>query len=190
MTDETEPQAPNRKPSTAPSWVMLGFALGALVTCTYRGGERETAGIDRTEPAAVVVEPVEPPPNPATEVNEYAYPDRPSFNIVEALFDEFRHYAFWEDDRTEIALWNTRTLSFNDCFEVLRTDQGLYFRPIPELTRLPLEGYGPENSPILFTESAGQWVARYHKARGTTPPRVPGPGRVNLPKLPPPPPPR
>src|SRR5690606_24948517 len=101
-------------------------------------------------------------------------------------FEQYRQYAFWEDDRTEIAIWNSRTLDFTDFFEVLRTDTGTYYRSISMLTRLPLVNYGPPDSPVRFTETAAQRAAR-EKERDTDLPRPTPPRPVELPRIQPPP---
>ena len=159
MAEETTPERP--KPSPIPSWVMLGFVLGVLVTL---GWQRDNPAPSSPPPQPAPAEP--PPPSPATERNALHLEDQPSLTAVEALFEQYRAYAFWDDDRTEIGVWNTRTLEFSSYFEVHRAETGTYFRSIPALTRLPLEGYGPPGSPLLFTETPAQRAARYLEARG------------------------
>ena len=176
-----EPPVDRRKLSTIPSWVMLGFVLGALVMFGYRSRSSPTEAPEQP-PAAVQAE--EPAPGEAR--NSYAYEDQPSFSVVEALFEQYRSYAFWEDERTEIAIWNTRTLDFTDCFELLRGEHGTYYRSIPRLTRLPLPGYGPPNCPVLFTETALQRAARIIQ-RNAKLPRPQAPAPVDLPRVPVPP---
>lgn len=183
-----EPPIDRRKPSTIPSWVMIGFVVGVLVMLGFRADwgrdNTETAGAPEEASAPIATE---APATVATEANDLAMNDRPSFSVVEALFEQYREYAFWERDRTEIAVWNTRALGFTDYFEVLRTDTGTYFRSIPELTRLPLENYAPPDCPLLFTETAPQRAARYQKERGAERRREPRPPPIELPTIPPPP---
>ena len=169
MTEETPPET--RPPSAVPSWIMLGFVMGVLVMLGWRR-DRDRNG-EPAPPPAAQVEPERP--SPATATNELHVEDQPSLNIVEALFEQYRAYAFWEDDRTEIGVWNTRTLAFSDTFEVLRTDTGTYFKSIPALRRLPLEGYGPPGCPLLFTETVTQRAARYLQSRGQVPRNLPPP---------------
>jgi hypothetical protein len=172
MTEETPPEP--RPPSQVPSWIMLGFVLGVLVMFGWQRERPRVPDEPTAGPAIVELKPA-PPANPATAVNELRIEDQPSLSIVEALFEQYRPYAFWEDDRTEIGVWNTRTLAFSDLFEVVRTDTGTYYRSIPSLTRLPVENYGPPGSPLLFTESTTQRAARYLKARGQVPRTLPPP---------------
>lgn len=173
MSLENDPGSPT-KPSQVPSWIMVGFALGILTMWALDNGE------DATEPAPAAV--VEPPaetttPGIPTE-NPLAREGKPSIEVVQDLFAGLRNWAFWTDDRTEIAVWNSTTLSFSDHFEIIRRPEADYFRAIPGFSRLPIEGYGPENSPILFTETAEQRAKRYYQAnpdkvRPPPPPRDP-----------------
>jgi len=135
--DEDSPPAPVRtKPSPVPSWVSLGFALGALfVMALPRHGDA---------PPAPPPEPPAKPPLPAP------------MTTVEAVFEAWEKYAVWNDDRTQVALWDVQSRAYSDCYEVLRVGGAYYFRSIPSLTRPVLtHGVVPE-SPMEFTESAPQ----------------------------------
>ena len=113
---------------------------------------------------------------------------KPSIEVVQDLFAGLRDWAFWTDDRTEFAVWNSTTLSFSDHFEVIRLRDADYFRAIPGFSRLPLDGYGPPNSPILFTETAEQRAKRYYQANpDKVPPPPPRPVPVELNSVPRPP---
>jgi hypothetical protein len=131
---------PTPKPSPTLSWAMLGFAIGVLFILTLPRRPAETAA-----PAPL------PQPRPAVQI---LVP--PRITTIEAVFSEWGHYAVWDDDLTEVALWNSQTNSFADCFEVLRSGGNVFFRSIPHLTR-PLLTHGvPPNSPLAFTETAEQ----------------------------------
>ena len=133
---------PTPKPSPTLSWAMLGFAIGALFILTLPRRHAETAA-----PAP----PPPPPPRPAVQILT-----PPRITTIEAVFSAWGHYAVWDDDLTEVALWNSQTNSFADCFEVLRSGGNVFFRSIPHLTR-PLLTHGvPPNSPLAFTETAEQ----------------------------------
>ncbi|MEY4939792.1 MAG: hypothetical protein RIQ93_1527 [Verrucomicrobiota bacterium] len=131
------PPVPASKPSKVPSWIMLGFAFGALFVWSLR------------EPAVdapvKVVEVIRPAPQP------------PKLTQVEAVFEAFRTFAVWQnDDSTEIAFWNSDTHDYTDFFEVRRIGSSLYFRSIPRLNGHVLN-YGerlPAESPIRFTAPA------------------------------------
>ena len=99
--------------------------------------------------------------------------------VVEALFEQHRAWAFWDHGATQIALWNGATGAFTDFFEIRRTEEGTYYRTLDALTWWPIEYYGPDNAPIRFTETNVMRLARY-RAAGIVPEER---------KLPPPPPP-
>jgi hypothetical protein len=145
--------------SKTPSWVMLGFALGALFVY-------------------VLTRPTEPPP-PAVRAPapEPAKPDAPRepppLSRIEALFDAWGRDATWEGDATEVAAWDPKEEAFADFYEVRRIEGKLYFRSIPKLTRRLLTYRPPApGCPLQFTESEEdyQWRTR---GRGETPPVQP-----------------
>jgi hypothetical protein len=142
--DEESPPPPS-KPSQVPSWVTLGFALGALfVLALPRRAPAPQEALPAVEPAA---------PKPAAP--------RP-LSTIEAVFDAWDRYAVWSDDTTEVALWSPETKSFSDCYEVLRVGDAYYFRSILGLTRPVLTHGVAEGSPLQFTETARQrdeWLA-------------------------------
>lgn len=181
MTDENdEPTVDRKKPSQVPSWLMLGFLVGVVTMWALR-----------SEPKA----PEAPPPAPPPTIHEIASAapsltapeDSASLAIAEALFEEYRNWAFWNEDKTQIAIWNSTTLGFTDRFEIIRTLEGDYFRSIPSFTRVPIEGYGPENSPILFTETAEQKLKRDRALNPDAYPRAERPDPIKLNTLPAPP---
>jgi hypothetical protein len=135
MDEESPPPA---KPTQVPSWLMLGFALGAL--CILALPKR----------AAVSAEPrptEAPPAKPAVP--------RP-VSTIEAVFAAWGKYAVWSDDTTEVALWNADTNAYSDCYEVLRVGENDYFRTITRLTR-PILNHGvPEGAPLVYTYTVRQ----------------------------------
>lgn len=148
--DEDTPQAP-AKPSQIPSWVTLGFVLGALFVLAL---PRHQADVPDDRPV------VEPVPTPA-KVHV-----APTYATVDAVFEAYGNYAVWSDDKTEIALWSPEEKKYSDCYEVVRVDGDVFFRPIPALTR-PLLTHGiPENAPLQFTETERQrqeWLGEVQK---------------------------
>jgi hypothetical protein len=141
MDDDTPTEARPRPParmSMTPSWVMLGFVLGAFFVWALPEPEK-----------------IPPSPQPAPEQRA---PEQmllaarlPRLTDVEAVFAQWDRYAIWDDDVTEVAYWNEETRSFSNFFEVLRVGDRLFFRSIPKLTR-PLIKRGVEaHSPLLFT---------------------------------------
>ncbi|MBT5903834.1 MAG: hypothetical protein HOH58_17170 [Opitutaceae bacterium] len=179
--DEAEEEKVDRKSlSQVPSWLMVGFLAGVITMWLFRSPAPES-------PVAPL--PVDPPVPVAVEsvpVEETAAQEA-SLAFAEAIFDTFRDWVFWTDDKTQIALWNTGSMSFSDRFEVIRTLEGDYFRSISEFTRLPLPGYGPPNSPILFTETTEQRYKREISLNPDALPKREKPAPVELNSLPPPP---
>lgn len=174
------------KPSQIPSWIMVGFVIGALTMWAFQSGgpDELVAEAKRAE----VATPKEAEPEVlAGSSNPMAREDQPSIELVAALFDQFREYAFWSNGRTEIGVWNGKTLSFSNRFEVLEHGGRVYFRPISSFSRLPLDGYGPDASPLLFTETAEQRATRYFRANPELAPDANSRDPVEFDKLPPPP---
>ncbi len=137
--DDDEPPS-QAKPSQVPSWLTLGFVLGALFVLALpkRSG-------------------VEAPPRPAPEASPQAKPaPPPPISTIEAVFAAWDKYAVWSNDTTEVALWDTDTKAFSDCYEVLRVGGNYYFRSISGLSRPVLTHGVVEESPLQFTETAAQ----------------------------------
>lgn len=133
------------KPSQTPSWAMVGFVLGALFVLALPHREPELPAAP-VMPARALAEP------PARR----APIAPPRVSTIEAVFDTYGHYAVWDHDMTEVALWNSESESYADCFEVLRTPEGFFFRSIPQLTRPVLTHGVKADFPLRFTETADQ----------------------------------
>jgi hypothetical protein len=119
---------------------MLGFVLGALFVIALPRRHPES-------PPPPAAEPARPPP---------AARQPPRLTTAEAVFTEWARYAVWENDRTEVAIWNAETGDYTDCFEVLRSGDGYYFRSISRLTRPVLTHGVRPDSPLRFTETEEQ----------------------------------
>lgn len=141
MDEETEAPPQKEKPSYVPSWVMLGFILGALFVLALPNRSK-VPGTPAPSPEGPAVKPVKTVP--------------PQMTTIEAVFDVWNKYAVWSDDTTQVALWNKDTMSYSDCFEVLRTSDGYYFRSIAKLTRPILTHGVVDESPLQFTETERQ----------------------------------
>ena len=137
--DEDPPPAAPGKPSQVPSWVTLGFVLGALFVLALP----RKAG-----------EPAQPAPVPQAAPSRPAEPAR--LSTIEAVFAAWDRFAVWSGDTTEVALWSPETKSFSECYEVYRSGDNYYFRSIPSLTRPVLTHGVQAESPLEFTESARQ----------------------------------
>ena len=129
MDEEPPSQPPPGKPSQVPSWIMLGFVLGALFVLALP--RRPSIGPE-IRPSAEATP--QAPARPA---------DRPQITTIEAVFAAWEKYAVWSDDTTEVALWSASTRSFSECYEVLRNGDARYFRSISRLPRPILERDAP-----------------------------------------------
>src|SRR6185312_5579608 len=148
--DET-PSIPAAKPTQTPSWVMLGFVLGALFVLAL---PRHGAPAHAAAPPAPAPPAVPPPP--------------PRLSTIEDVFAAWGKYAVWDNDTTEVAMWDAGRKAYAECFEVLRVADVFYFRSIPSLTRPLLEHGLPDNAnpPLEFTETQAQreeWLKAVHK---------------------------
>jgi hypothetical protein len=121
---------------------MLGFLLGVLFVLAWPSRPPIPAPV----PAAPQV-PAEPKPTA---------PAPSSLTTIEAVFAAWDSYAVWDNDLTEVALWNSKTRDFSDCYEVLRSGNAYYFRSIPHLTRPVLTRGVKTNCPLEFTETEEQ----------------------------------
>ena len=139
--EENEPRPPSPgQLSKVPSWISLGFVLGALFVWALPSR-------DAAPPASV---PAEPPPEAPAPVLP-ALPPSPS--DIEVVFAAWGDQAIWVHDLSEVALWDTQTRQFTRYYEVLRSSDSYYFRSIDRLTR-PILTHGVKaDCPLLFTET-------------------------------------
>lgn len=161
------------KLSKTPSWIMLGFALGALFVIAL--------------PPLTEDKPRPEPPKPVEQPK--AEPAPPQLTTIEAVFDDprWREYVHWWNDTTEVALWNNGTREFSDYYEVRRIDGVYYFRSLPSLSRplVNLKPPPPTDCPLRFTASieevfhGGREPPRPERNYRPAPQRAPA---VNLPK--------
>jgi hypothetical protein len=135
---DDEPNEEPRKPSKVPSWIVLGFVLGAAFVMALPRHEAPQPPAPEEKPAA-------PAPRPPARIS-----------TIEAVFEAWDQYAVWDDDRTQVALWDSSTRTYADCYEVLKTPDGYYFRSIPELTQPVLTHGIVQDMPLQFTETERQ----------------------------------
>ncbi|HZZ20773.1 MAG TPA: hypothetical protein VFE25_15470 [Opitutaceae bacterium] len=135
MDDDSPSPEPKGRPSQIPSWVSLGFALGALFVMALPR---------RSEPE------VQAAPTPVPELRATA-PVRVS--TIEAVFSDWGRFAQWNGPTTQVGLWNTETKSYSDFFEVIRMGEALYFRSIPSLTAPVAKLELPQACPLEFAEA-------------------------------------
>lgn len=116
---------------------MLGFLLGAGFVWL----------LPRPEPEIIEVPVKATTPPPLVAVRT-----KPDFSELEAVFNQWSQYAVWEDNRTEVALWDIETNQYGRFYEVLREGEVFYYRSIAGLTRPVLTHGVPTTAPLLFTE--------------------------------------
>jgi hypothetical protein len=133
------------KMSKTPSWIMLGFLLGAGFVVALPPLRKKAA----PEPAAFkAIEPVR-----SAEPRE-----APQLTTIEAVFTEWGKLAVWSDGVTEVAQWNSRDQAFTDFYEVRRIGSEFYFRTISQLTRRVIARGKPiPECPLQFTETEEQY---------------------------------
>lgn len=137
MDESAEQAPPPTSLSKTPSWIMLGFALGAIFVWL----------LPRPEPRLIEVPVKDNTPPPLVALST-----KPDFTELEAVWNEWRQHAVWDNDRTEVALWDVEVGKYARFYEVRREGEIFYFRSIPALTR-PVLTHGVETSaPLLFTE--------------------------------------
>jgi hypothetical protein len=131
-----------RELSKTPSWVMLGFIIGAACVLALPRRPAEA-------PRIIIQREPEKPRNL----------EPPQLTTIEAVFGQWSDYAVWSDDLTQVALWNSAVGDFAEFYEVLRRDGTYYFRSIPQLTsRVIRHGKGPPpECPLRFTETEEQY---------------------------------
>lgn len=182
--DESEPRPPSPSQlSKIPSWISLGFVLGALFVWAL-----PTPEVEAPAPAAAsVAEP--PPPVASAPVRSGPAP----LSDIEAVFAVWGRYAIWYNDLSEVALWDTETKEFSRYYEVLRTGDAYYFRTIDRLTR-PILTHGIRvDGPLLFTETEAmreEWLREkreedWKMIKASNPLRMPQPPPVSPSETPP-----
>lgn len=140
------------KMSKIPSWMMLGFVLGALSVLLF----------PKSKPTAAA-----PAPVPVVAAEAPAAPRVPGpLSRIEAVFERFGEGAVWSDNTTEVALWDPASERYADFYEIRRVEGNLYFRTIPALTRRVIARGKPQpDSPLQFTETEEQYREWYEHGR-------------------------
>lgn len=155
------------KMSKTPSWIMLGFLLGAVFVAALPPLRKKPA------PETVALKAIEP--------GRPAAPREPGpLTTIEYVFAEWDKHAVWSDDVTEVAMWNIGEKAYSDFYEVRRIGGVFYFRTIPRLTRRVIaRGKHLSESPLQFTESEEQYREWQTYGRSERPPEreAPAPPR-------------
>lgn len=137
---ETKPASPSSLSKT-PSWISIGFVMGALFVWLL------------PKPAPQVIEVPVRDESPRPLVAQRVQPD---FSELEAVFSEWDDYAVWSNDTTELALWDIETSQYSRFYEVLRSGNNYFYRSLARLSRPVLTHGVPVNAPLLFTETEKQ----------------------------------
>jgi hypothetical protein len=143
---ETAAKLPREKLSKTPSWIMVGFIIGAMFAY---GVQREAARRNQSIP------PPPPPPVPVKvepQKSVAVIKDHASLTAIENVFKQYEDQAVWRNDITEVALWNAETNKFSELFEVMRSGEYYYYRTIPHLTRPVIRHNVNPDLPLRFTE--------------------------------------
>jgi hypothetical protein len=156
--EKSYPTSP-AKLSKTPSWIMLGFLLGAAFVAALPPMKRAT------EPLRPETGLNERPTFRAESSDPGKAPAPPQISVIEAVFATWGRYAVWApDDTTQVALWNAEQRDFTEFFEVRRFGVEYYFRSLPALTRRVMMRARPsEECPLRFTETEEQyrdWIER------------------------------
>lgn len=134
--------------SKVPSWIMLGFVVGGLFVLLLR---REYISREVAEPVSIVTSADALKPQ-VRQKSLTELKGMPSLTAIENVWAVWGHHAIWEDDITEVALWNTEYGEFSDFFEVVRRGDHVFFRSIPRLTRPTVDRGLGKHSPLQFTQ--------------------------------------
>lgn len=137
---------------------MVGFLLGCLFTYTVQHELKKREAVEAPKDPVPTVLTAVPPPAPEQPA---APKPRPSYTDVEAVFAMYHEKAVWENDLTEVALWNSVTGKFSELFEVMRSGDEFYFRSLPGLTRPLIDYDNDPGLPIRFTEPVKTRERRY-----------------------------
>lgn len=158
------------KSSLVSLWLTLGFSAGlAFGWLAFR-----------SEPPRV---PPAKAPSIATASDRAEVPiDAGTLRAAERIFARWGGYAVWEDDVTEVAVWDQRRKRHGDFYEVRRHGGKFYFRSLPALTR-PILDHGVNAAlPLAFTEPQWSRDQFYRDHPDYDPATAP---RVDLPPRPP-----
>ena len=152
---------PPSKLSKTPSWIMLGFLLGATFVWMLPHEEKSA------------VPPTLAPAKPRV-ASEPARTALSRLTIIEAVFEAYGRYAVWDNDTTEVAL-DAGSGTFTEFYEVKRSGDTYYYRSIPKLTRRIIRhGKVIPGSPLQFTETEEQYRDWQENGRTERPPEPGG----------------
>lgn len=144
--DYHEHSPPPAPPSKVPSWMLLGFIIGATFVFLLRRDyirpvPPPVALADTSGPSSTTIQAVERKPDA-------------SLATIEAVWAVWGEHAIWEGETTQVAMWNVDKGGFSEFFEVVRYGDHVYFRSLTRLTRPVIDrGLGIQ-CPLQFTAPA------------------------------------
>jgi len=132
--------------SKVPSWILLGFLIGAAFVFLLRreylfDGDGAAPALVEPQPAVASL----PPTSLTVRKGD------PSLSAIEAIWTAWGEHAVWIGELSEVALWNTQNLAFSDYVEVTRRGDFYFFRSIPKLTRPIVDRGLGIKAPVQFT---------------------------------------
>lgn len=191
MTPEDDDlRSPREKASKIPSWIMVGFILGALTFYTLgdylarpgKSAPPSPASPPAGGPAPAFPTPVatsgtlSPAPSPAAPTHDTATKASPLLDnsaqmtlfAIDAVFRQWSVNAMWEYNTTQVVFWNPHDGKYSVPVEVFRvgTDESgydYYYRRIDRITRPIVRDDSRPDTPILFTESEAATKRRKEK---------------------------
>lgn len=177
--DDGEVKSSREKASKIPSWIMVGFVLGALSFYTvgdYFGSREKTpapapaASASAAQPApSSEPAPAPQPPDTSTKASPLIDNSRQmTLFAIDAIFRQWEVNAMWEYGTTQVVFWNPEDKQYSTAVEVFRlgsddTGYEYYYRRISRLTRTPIRDDSRPDAPIIFTESEEATKRRVEK---------------------------
>jgi hypothetical protein len=131
--------------SRTPSWVMLGFIIGCIVSLSVKK-QIDSRGEPRPTSRAEAALAPTPTPTPTPE------PRHATLAEMEAIFERWEDHAVWRNGITEVAFWDAATNRYSEYVEVLKSGDYYYFRNLSRLTRPLVEEGIPSDMPLRFTD--------------------------------------
>lgn len=133
---DESPATSRPKLSKTPSWIMLGFLLGAIFVAAMNSRPRR---------AAPTAPPPTPPPKAAAPA---ALPAR--LTDIEAYFAEWKQYAVWANELTYVVAYDSASGTYRDAFEILRVGDKFYFRSVTRPRGMRVREDVPNNALFQF----------------------------------------
>lgn len=179
--EEEDLRSPRERASKIPSWIMVGFILGALTFYTvsdyFARPKKEqpaeempgTPGTGSATSGAPISDSVKPADDAtvddasldAATTKVATAPEDARFMsllVMDAIFREWAVNAMWEYNTTQVVFWNPSDGEYSVAVEVFRVGAGTpnvdcYYRIIDRVSRPIIRDPARPGAPLLFTES-------------------------------------